>query len=569
MTPPLTQARNQGHSHAVDNDPVAGELRIQGIPVSSGVALARVCLFNEDRHAGVEEYTIAAGDIAGELTRLQTALERARDRLAETARKVSQKIGPAEAEIFTVQRMIMEDESALTKVRSLIETRRINAESAVMTIFSEYENRFFELSSDYLRERAGDIAEARQRLLDALTDLRPALVCDGFRHCRRGRDRIIVARELSPALTVELDTGRVRGFVTERGGATSHAAILARALGVPSVSGVTGILNRVTCGARILVNGDTGQVVLSPGPDTLSHIPELRRGRKAQPVIETPLSGFTVMANINLASAVRDAKRFQADGIGLYRTEFEHIVAGRLLTENEQSRRYIAVLKAMAGQPVFFRLLDMGGDKGGEILGLSGEENPSLGLRGSRLLLRRPDLLDPHVRALARAAETASFSILYPMIVDIDQFLALRARMNAALAERKAHPIRHGIMFEVPSACLQAEVLLEHADFGSIGTNDLAQYLFAADRDNEYVVDDLNFDRPVFWKLIGDLVAAAARAGKPISVCGELAADPQQIRRLHDLGIRSVSVSSQNIAGIRRTLKDHLNSSPPPEIQTP
>ncbi len=536
-----------------------GELRLPGVAVSPGVAMARICLFSEDRHAGFEETSIVADDVAGEKKRLAKALARAKNQLTETAEKVTQQLGAAEGEIFTVQRAIMEDVGALEKIEALIETELVNVESAVMRTFTDYERRFSELSNDYMRERAGDIAEAKRRLLDALTDLGPKLACEGFRHCRRGRDRIIVARELSPALTVELDTTRVRGFVTAHGGATSHAAILARALAVPSVSGVENILKHVACGVNILVDGNAGEVILRPTRQTIARYPELKQGRKKEPEIEAPLADFTVMANINLASAAAAAKRFRADGIGLYRTEFEHIVAGRLLDEDEQHHRYTSALKAMEGQQVFFRLLDMGGDKGGELLGLTDEENPSLGLRGARLLLRRPQLLEPQARALARAATQGPFSILYPMIVDTVQFLALRRRITdtlETLAGDKAHPIRHGVMFEVPSACLQADELLQHADFGSIGTNDLAQYLFAADRDNEYVVDDLNMDRPVFWTLIGNIVSAAQRAGKPLSVCGELASDPQYLQRIHQLGIRSVSVNIQSIAGVRRTLRN-------------
>ncbi len=539
---------------ATDDRPAADESRLQGLPVSPGVAMARVCLFSEDRHAGIEEYTLADNEVAGELERLATALERAKAKLTETAEKVSRMLGRAEADIFVVQQTIMEDHNALEKIHALIETEKVNAESAVMRVFNEYETRFAELSNDYLRDRASDIAEARQRLLDALTDLRPGLACEGFQHCRRGRDRIIVARELSPALTVELDTQHVRGFVTEHGGATSHAAILARALGVPSVSGVASILHHVSCGVAILVNGNTGEVVLRPNKKTLIQYPELKQARKAV-AVEPPLAGFTVMANINTANAGRDAKQAQADGIGLYRTEFECIVAGRMLTEDEQYQRYHHVLNEMAGKPVFFRLLDMGGDKGGDIIGMPDEENPSLGMRGARLLLKRPDLLDPQMKALARAAKHAPISILYPMIVDLDQFLALRQRMLDTLADRTPHPVRHGVMFEVPAACLQADELLQHADFGSIGTNDLAQYLFAADRDNQYVVNDLRLDGPVFWKLIGDLVSAAERAGKPLSVCGEVATHAGHLQQMHRMGLRSVSVNTQSIPAVRRILK--------------
>jgi len=272
----------------------------------------------------------------------------------------------------------------------------------------------------------------------------------------------------------------------------------------------------------------------------------------AEPLaVPEPVEALAVMANINLAAEVKTVRRMKAEGIGLYRTEMEFFAAGRLLDEDEQADRYARVLKAMDSQPVYFRLLDLGGDKPSPLFEFPAEENPSLGLRGTRYLLSRPDLLRTQARALARASRHATVHVMYPMVVGVDQFRRARRLFLEATAGLRKGDIRHGPMFEVPAAVFEAPELLAEADFASIGSNDLVQYLFAVDRNNENVAHDYSPDRPVFWRVLGDLVRAAREAGCPLSICGELASEPAYTRRLLALGVRTVSVSPRLIPGVR------------------
>jgi phosphoenolpyruvate-protein kinase (PTS system EI component) len=268
--------------------------------------------------------------------------------------------------------------------------------------------------------------------------------------------------------------------------------------------------------------------------------------------VVAPVREIAVLANINRAEDVEEAVRVQAEGIGLYRTEFECMAAGRFLGEEEQESRFRAILKAMAGRPVYVRLYDLGGDKRPDFLGLPVELNPSLGLRGARLLLARPDWVAAQARAVARASQHGPVHLTYPMITDAAQFLALRRLVEEAMAGIRTGTILHGAMFEVPGACLQAAEILGVADFGSIGTNDLYQYLFAVDRNSEYVSDDFRPDTPVFWSLIRGVLEAGVRERKPVSVCGEIAGWSKYVERLLGIGTHTVSVSTRVIGSVRR-----------------
>jgi phosphotransferase system enzyme I (PtsI) len=276
---------------------------------------------------------------------------------------------------------------------------------------------------------------------------------------------------------------------------------------------------------------------------------------KENPVRE-PIPEMRIFANINLSQDVEEAVAQKAEGIGLYRTEFEFLAEGRLLTEEEQFVRYVRVIKAMDGKPVYFRLLDIGGDKEADFFALPRESNPYLGFRGSRLLLARPDLLYPQVRALARASAYGPVYMLYPMIIDLKQFITLRARIIAEINGITTGELKHGVMFEVPSACLEASEILAEADFASVGSNDLIQYLFAVDRNNEYVAYDYTPERKVFWSLLERIIGASERLSKSVSVCGEIAGSREHIVRLLEIGIKSVSVSARFISDLR----SHINS---------
>jgi phosphoenolpyruvate-protein phosphotransferase (PTS system enzyme I) len=528
------------------------ELRLRGLGLSKGCAVGRVCMFDDYRHNEIPMYRIETGEIAAELKRFERACEVTAKRLDDLREVVAQDIGRSESEIFVAQEMILRDDAILAQIRRQIEDRQVNVESAVQNVFNEHERRIALIENEYISSRATDIGELKRRLLDVLANMRPALKC-APEVCRHGRNRIIVAEELTPSLTVDLDHEHTIGFVTERGGRNSHAAILARAIGVPAVGNLPGIREKVGCGAELFINGDTGEVVLWPSEKTVSESLSRCVIDHGMPEPVAPVPGVKVLANLGLPSDVEYCLEMQAEGVGLYRSEFELLAAGRFLSEDELYDSYLKLRQGIpAGQRVVLRMFDIGSDKQLAFMGLPREENPALGWRGSRLLLDSDDLFICQARAIARASLAAPIDVLYPMIVDLRQFLQIRRKFMDVCATVEHGELRHGAMFEVPSACLRAEEILAEADFGSIGTNDLAQYLFAVDRENEKVSDAYDLDHPVFWDMIARMAAAARSCGKSLSVCGELGGDPEYTGRFLELGVREVSVSPRRIPEVRR-----------------
>lgn len=526
------------------------ETRFDGIPLSPGIVVAPVCLFSQSTHEELPAYTPSDRGFNREKARVERAVSAVVDQLHELGEKVLEKVGDAESQIFKAQAMIARDPELMKMVDEVL-SKGFNAESALMQVFGEYESRLIELDDEYMSLRANDVGELKRRLLDVLCDTQPSFQCASDAHCRRGNDRVVITTELAPAMSVEMETNKVLGFVTERGGAMSHAAILARALGIPAVSGIPGIAHIVPCGTEVVVDGDAGVIIVRPSDETKRDaVGKMRSAAGVTPV--DPIKEFEVMGNISLADDVDTAREMKAEGIGLYRTEFEFFAADTLLGEDDQYERYARVVRAMDGRPVSIRLLDIGADKTAAIFELEEEENPALGLRGARLLLQRPDLLRDQARAIVRAAAHGPVRVLYPMIVDAVQFRLLRDRFADATRDLAAGDIQHGIMLEVPSAFLDAEQLLGEADFASVGTNDLVQYIFAADRNNQALDGDYSYDNEIFWNLLQRLVVTAGEKGTPLSVCGEMASNPAAIPRLRALGVRSVSASPRLIPAVRR-----------------
>lgn len=529
------------------------------------MALARVCLFNENRHSNLPMYKVGGNGRKKERTRFERAVSIVEKNLNTIIADVKEKIGEPEANIFLAQRMILTDNGLGEQISHAILKEGHNAEVAVTQVLDSYEDKISAMDNQYIKERATDIGEVKRRVLDVLRNMNPSLQCGDEQHCQRGKGRIIIAEELTPRLTMELDTEHTLGFITEKGGAGSHAAILARSLGIPAISGISNIHSKVLCGTEVLLDGDGGTVFIWPSDQTLNRYPSLRVHEKKTPDIIPPLQEFSVMGSISRSHEADSAAEMLADGIGLYRTEFEFLAENRLLTEDEQTERYSSVVRKMEGKPVFLRLLDIGGDKDAPFLNLPAEENPYLGLRGSRLLLAQPELLLTQARAIVRASEHGQIHVLYPMIINLDQFIKLRKAFADAVQDLNATNILHGVMFEVPSACFEAEAILNEADFASIGSNDLIQYLFAVDRNNELVAGDYRPDHEAFWQVMDMLGRAAAKTGKPISLCGELAGYPQHMEQLVKYGLTSVSVSSRLISGVRIAAAKHLQSIQEPE----
>lgn len=524
-----------------------------GLSINFGTTLAPTCLYSAERHRHVIETRLKPGDVAGELKRYRDAVDECSAQLDQIAENTAKAIGKSESEIFVTQKHIINDPQITRQVEEAIRHKKQNAEYAVHQVFQGYEDKFRAIDNIYMRERAGDIGEVRTRLLDNLRNLRPGFICEGQPHCSRGRNRIIVAEELTPDMVVHMDLENVKGFATEHGGISSHAAVIARSLGVPAVSGVHGLLDHVRCGDRILIDGDTGTVYLNPTRKTVEDLAPRHRDEDHEiQVVRTP-AGMQVMANAGMLEDVRLARAVDADGIGLFRTEILFLKESRLLSEDEQYGLYRQVIELMGGKPVVFRLLDVGGDKPLPFLHIEEEANPYLGWRGARFLLGSPDILRMQIRALARASAHGHVKIMFPMVVDSRQTEQLRRATHEIMATTDADPerIELGAMFEVPSALFDARGIFRHVHFGSIGSNDLIQYLFAIDRNNERVSQDYNPSHPVLWQMLSKLSTVAASLDKPLSICGEMAAVDGMPTRLTDTGITSLSVHPRLVNRVR------------------
>ena len=528
------------------------EHRHRGIPLSGGVALGRVCLFVPAPPSS----EVGAGGPEVEESRLRVALASVSARLEVLAGDADETVGPGEAAILRVQGMMLRDESLWETFAEAIRGEGATAERAVIDAFQRFREGLSLSASEGSAGRVEDINELEGSLLTALGRAAPTIRCRVAMHCTVGQcelrnPHILVISELTPALVMEVDDLTL-GLLTQRVGPTSHAAILARAMGLPAVSlSDERLLQRVPFGADLLIDGDRGEVIVSPDPETLAAYEERLRSGPRKMRIAQPVEELQVLANIGRTAELGVALAAHAEGVGLYRTELEPLSLGRLLDEEEQYQRYSAVVQAMAGRAVYIRLLDLGGDKSAEFLGLPPEENPVLGLRGARLLLARPEMLREQVRALARASRAGTIHVIAPMVIDVAQFLELREIFEDEAGRFEGRSLLFGPMLEVPSACLQARQLLAAADFASLGTNDLTQYLFAMDRSNAAVArEDINH-HPALWGLIEDLAGAARETGRGLCVCGELAGDATLTRRLIRAGIRQVSVAPRGIAEVR------------------
>lgn len=540
----------------------ASERTFTGLPINPGKVTAQVCLYSAGDRAQISNRTgVSDSDVSKELVRFDQARAACAAELDNIAANAAGTIGKAEAEIFTTQKHILNDPAILEAVTQSVARDRKSLEWAISDVFDEYEMKLASIGNEYLSERTGDINEVRQRLFDSLHDTRSGgFECEGQEHCQRGKNRVIVARELTADMMVRMDLNKVLGIVTEHGGISSHVAIIARSVGVPAVTGVHGIFNAVTCGSTILVDGDTGSVVVEPTSETVAGLMPADVGPTQDVLVTHSPPGTEVLANASMLKDVGNAAAVHADGIGLFRTEIEFMRRERLLSEDEQFEYYTEVVSRMNERPVTFRLLDVGGDKELPFLRIEKETNPYLGLRGARFLLENQDILATQVRAMARLSTKGQVRILFPMVIDTAQMEQLIAAARLAVESTGSDPerIRFGAMFEVPSACLIAKDLMAICDFASIGSNDLIQYLFAVDRNNEMVSRCYNPEHPILWQVLEELGRAANVAGKPLSICGEMAGRAGTPSRLVDIGITSLSVSPMLVPRVRNEISAHV-----------
>lgn len=536
-------------------------LSLTGIPVSPGIAVGRavVCIARTD---STPRRDLDSEEVAPELERLRLAVESAIREIGDMAGQVEARLGREYAAIFQAHALFLRDPSFLGPIEKKVRLEKVNAEWAVEVVADALAARLRDLPDKDLALRASDLDDIATILKRALgegegtVDRLATLPWDSC---------VLVADELTPSDAVRIPRDKVVAFVTERGGKTSHAAILARSFGLPAVVAVPKLLASVGEGDQVIVDGREGVLWREPSEDVLTLFRE-RQGRDAtreHSLKERSLSGRTttrdgedvaIRANIELAREVPDVFEYGADGVGLFRSEFLYLSSAGVEFPDEatQAAIYRQVVSQLAPRPVVIRTYDLGGKKGARHLS-GAEENPVLGLRGVRLCFSHPEMFRTQLRALLSVASEGDLRILVPMVAGVEEIRRVRAFVEEAreeLVERGVvvpDSVPIGAMIEVPSAAVTADLIAPEVDFLSLGTNDLIQYTMAADRANEAVSDIFRPQHPAILRLVAKVQQAACAAGKPLAVCGEMAADPALFLLLLGLGIREFSMGPRSV----------------------
>ena len=509
------------------------------------------CVF-QDILLRVQRRTVAQEETEEEALRLKEAVRRTIEELIEDNFRMSRKIGKEEAAIFLAHAAILEDPYYVARILKDIRENGMNAESAVLRQVDEFSKAFERVDDPYIRDRGVDLRDVGRRIIEKLTSVHQE-ACD-FKE-----PVIVVARELTPSDTVRLDRGKVLAFATESGGKESHAAILARSLGIPAVVGLEGLRAKVAKGDLLAVDGDMGTIVINPPAEIIQNYTALQKKRevyrseleKTIPLPSETQDGHPVQlwANIGCLADLEYAVHFQAHGVGLYRTEMPALVWGHFLSEEEQSVLYQKVVSRSGGREVTIRTLDFGGDKFLDGRGKRMEKNPFLGYRSVRIFLRETELFKQQIRAILKASAHGPVRMLFPMISSIEEVRQALELVELSKKELRAQgvpfdeAIPMGAMIEVPSAAILADRLVKELDFLSIGTNDLIQYTLAVDRDNDMVSALYQPLDPAVLRLIRGVSEAAGAAGKPVAVCGEMAGDPRYIPLLVGIGLKDLSMN--------------------------
>ncbi|HLN32582.1 MAG TPA: phosphoenolpyruvate--protein phosphotransferase [Gemmataceae bacterium] len=536
----------------------------RGVPVSPGVAVARAyCL--DEAMAGREPHQLEVGALSAEIARLDSACTAATREIDSIIARVSAQIGEDEAAIFRAHRLLLRDPALIGKVKSAILNRHVDARTALHESLEEYNQIFSQIPDEYLKERMADLRDVIGRIVANLG------VQESSHELNPDEPVIIVASEVLPSQALAFDRFHVAGIIMEAGGTTGHAAILARALGIPAVSGLRGILREVHTGDLVAVDGREGHVHLNPGPEVEAAYRKLQReyvdlrdrlveNREQEPVT---LDGIqvTLLANVNGPADAAMAARVGAQGIGLYRTEYLFLTHPSVPNEDEQLAAYRAVIEAAPNHRVTIRTLDLGGDKQVPYLGNQHETNPFMGWRSIRLSSSHPEFFQTQLRAILRSGCHGKVSLLFPMISTLEEVQRLKrmvARTRESLRRQGVafgENIPLGVMLEVPAAALCIDALLDEVDFVSIGSNDLIQYVMAADRDNPKVAHLCEPFSPAILRLLQQVMRACIAHGTPVTLCGEMAGRPRCFLPLFGMGLRQLSMSPAFVPTLKEFIR--------------
>jgi len=531
--------------------------RFKGLSLSPGLASGKAFVYKDILQRDQERYDILEEELEEELSRMDKAIEQVLRDLDDAAERVERKIDKEHADIYLAQKEILRDPSLLRQLKDNLKGELVNAERVVQRVFHRMERKLRQVNDEVSSARGDDVADLGRRLLRALVGIH----VHALESIPRGS--IVVARRLLPSDTAVLSRKSAAGVALEMGGVASHAAILTREMGVPAVSGIQGILERISEGDSLLLDGDAGEVVLSPSEEAMrafqdkekerSLYLERLRERCHEPAVTKRGVRVAVLANIGCREDAEMAAKLGADGVGLYRIEAAYLSRKELPTEGELYETLRDSLEPMADKPLTVRLLDIGGDKDMQFLGATASRS-LLGRRGVRLLLDFPDLLSCQLRVLVRLSTEFQLRVLVPMVTLVEDVVRVRERLREVsldLGLRSCPPI--GAMVETPAAALCADRLAKESDFLSVGTNDLTQYCMAAGREEVLVTKYYVDDHPAVMKLLRNTVEEAG--GTPVSLCGELAGHPESIELLIGMGLRSLSVVPSHVPLVKATVR--------------
>ena len=540
----------------------------KGIAVSPGVVVGVVhrveSIFGTGEPVGLADPAM----VPAEIERFDRAVATSADELEAIVAKVGQQLGAAEAAIFSTHLTIVQDRTLRMKVRDLVQSQKLTALSALQSVLQDYAASFARHEQEYFRERLADVRDVISRIGSHLSLQDGGSLAEGPKP--DGESPIIlVAHEILPSQAMSLGNLPIAGIVTETGGGTSHVAILSRSRGIPAVSGCVGITSEVRSGDTIIVDGRDGLILVRPDAETISAYRKVQREffnlkdrlvlNRDQPAVSADGVPVELLANINNLADAHAAVKVGATGVGLFRTEYLFLTHQDVPDEEEQYEHYRQIVEA-APNPVTIRTLDIGGDKTVPYLGRRNEANPFMGWRSIRLSFDHPRLFERQIRAILRAGRHGRVNMLFPMITTLEEVRQVNKMVEETRRNlrREGVPfgedVKTGVMVEVPAAAICIDAILRETDFISIGSNDLIQYLVAADRDNPKVAHLCEPLSPAIFRILQMVLEACRRTGTPVTVCGEMAGQPRSVLVLFGMGLRRFSMSPAFVPTIKALL---------------